>query len=116
MPIDQQDINRIDLGPYLQVGRQRDLGPRGLDAAQRRARRHRAPAPPARARNTAYGLTGPVTFTPYGQAVVYSSTDTPGTVGGTVPATLSLTLGAPAAFGAFTPGVDRRMTRARRRT
>ena len=29
----------------------------------------------------------------------------PGTVGGTVPATLSLTLGAPAAFGAFTPGV-----------
>ncbi len=28
-----------------------------------------------------------------------------GTVGGTVPATLSLTLGTPAAFGAFTPGV-----------
>jgi hypothetical protein len=27
-------------------------------------------------------------------------------VGGTVPATLSLTLGPPAAFGAFTPGVD----------
>jgi hypothetical protein len=27
--------------------------------------------------------------------------------GGTVPATLSLTLGTPAAFGAFTPGVDR---------
>ena len=33
--------------------------------------------------------------------------DTPGTVGGTVPATLSLTLGAPASFGAFTPGVAR---------
>ncbi len=32
-------------------------------------------------------------------------TDTPGTVGGTVPATLSLALGAPASFGAFTPGV-----------
>ena len=29
-----------------------------------------------------------------------------GTVGGTVPATLSLTLGTPATFGAFTPGVD----------
>ena len=29
----------------------------------------------------------------------------PGGVGGTVPATLSLTLGAPAAFGAFAPGV-----------
>ena len=28
-------------------------------------------------------------------------------VGGTVPATLSLTLGTPAAFGAFTPGVQR---------
>ncbi len=33
--------------------------------------------------------------------------DTPGTVGGTVPATLSLTLGTPASFGAFTPGVAR---------
>jgi beta-galactosidase len=30
-----------------------------------------------------------------------------GTVGGSVPATLSLTLGTPAAFGAFTPGVSR---------
>ena len=29
------------------------------------------------------------------------------TVGGTVPATLSLTLGAPAQFGAFTPGVTK---------
>jgi X-Pro dipeptidyl-peptidase len=29
------------------------------------------------------------------------------TVGGTVPATLSLALGAPASFGAFTPGVDK---------
>ena len=28
-----------------------------------------------------------------------------GVVGGTVPATLSLSLGAPASFGAFTPGV-----------
>src|SRR4051794_14031860 len=36
-----------------------------------------------------------------------STTDVPGTVGGSVPATLSLSLGAPAAFGAFTPGVDR---------
>ena len=30
-----------------------------------------------------------------------------GSVGGTVPATLALTLGAPASFGAFTPGVSR---------
>ena len=32
---------------------------------------------------------------------------TPGSVGGTVPATLSLTLGAPASFGAFTPGIGK---------
>ena len=31
--------------------------------------------------------------------------EAPGGVGGTVPATLSLTLGAPASFGPFTPGV-----------
>ena len=31
--------------------------------------------------------------------------ETPGSVGGTVPATLALTLGAPATFGPFTPGV-----------
>ena len=31
-------------------------------------------------------------------------------VGGTVPATLSLTLGAPASFGAFTPGIDKEYT------
>ncbi|MDA0159011.1 S8 family serine peptidase [Solirubrobacter ginsenosidimutans] len=35
-----------------------------------------------------------------------------GTVGGTVPATLALTLGAPATFGAFTPGVAREYTAA----
>ena len=33
-----------------------------------------------------------------------------GAVGGTVPATLSLTLGAPASFGAFTPGVTKTYT------
>jgi beta-glucosidase len=35
------------------------------------------------------------------------TTDTPGGAGGSVPATLSLTLGTPAAFGAFVPGVGR---------
>ena len=35
---------------------------------------------------------------------------TQGGVGGTVPATLSLTLGTPATFGAFTPGVAREYT------
>jgi amidase len=38
------------------------------------------------------------------------ATSTSGTVGGTVPATLSLTLGAPATFGAFTPGVAKDYT------
>ena len=33
-----------------------------------------------------------------------------GDVGGSVPATLSLTLGAPATFGAFTPGVEKTYT------
>ena len=36
-----------------------------------------------------------------------TSTTVSGGVGGTVPATLSISLGAPAAFGAFTPGVAR---------
>jgi hypothetical protein len=35
---------------------------------------------------------------------------TPGSVGGTVPATLSLTLGTPATFGAFTPGIAKDYT------
>jgi alpha-L-rhamnosidase len=39
-----------------------------------------------------------------------TAVDVPGTVGGTVPPTLSLTLGANASFGAFTPGVDRDYT------
>ena len=34
---------------------------------------------------------------------------TQGRVGGTVPATLSLTLGTPATFGAFTPGIAKRL-------
>ena len=39
-----------------------------------------------------------------------------GTVGGSVPATLALTLGAPATFGAFTPGVARTYTASTRMT
>ncbi len=41
------------------------------------------------------------------QTYVYSSPPVTGDVGGSVPATLSLTLGPPAAFGAFTPGVTK---------
>jgi hypothetical protein len=39
-----------------------------------------------------------------------TSTSVTGTVGSTVPATLGLTLGAPATFGAFTPGVTKEYT------
>ena len=39
------------------------------------------------------------------QRLLVAADDADGTAGGTVPATLSLTLGAPATFGAFTPGV-----------
>ena len=39
-----------------------------------------------------------------------ASTSTPGTVSGNVPATLALTLGTPATFGAFTPGVAKDYT------
>jgi len=38
---------------------------------------------------------------------LFAAAEVPGTVGGTVPPTLSLALGAPASFGAFTPGVNR---------
>ena len=41
----------------------------------------------------------------YVTAANWISDEKPGTVGGTVPATLALTLGAPASFGPFTPGV-----------
>ena len=51
------------------------------------------------------GLIGPVVLTPYRDTALQTSAD--GGVGGTVPATLSLTLATPAAFGPFTPGVDR---------
>ena len=52
-----------------------------------------------------------------GQAALQAAgafTDATGGVGGTVPATLSLTLGAPAAFGAFIAGCRRGRTRPRR--
>ncbi|MDA0168410.1 hypothetical protein OJ998_04865 [Solirubrobacter taibaiensis] len=42
-----------------------------------------------------------------GETHYLMETSQPGTVGGTVPATLSLSLGAPGSFGAFTPGLDR---------
>jgi PKD repeat protein len=42
-----------------------------------------------------------------GNGVTVQKVQTPGAAGGTVPATLSLSLGAPPSFGAFVPGVAR---------
>ncbi len=42
-----------------------------------------------------------------GNGVTVQKTEAPGSAGGSVPATLSLSLGAPASFGAFVPGVAR---------
>ena len=54
-----------------------------------------------------YGLLGPVSFVPYARASIYGSTSVDAGIGATVPATLALTLGPPASFGTFTPGVTR---------
>ena len=43
-------------------------------------------------------------------ALAYGETTAPGSAGGTVPATLALTLGATASFGAFTPGLAKDYT------
>jgi hypothetical protein len=51
------------------------------------------------------GVTGSHTF-----AFGTVTTGADGTVGGSVPATLSLSLGAPASFGAFTPGLAKEYT------
>jgi beta-glucosidase len=72
------------------------------------------PHPPAGAWRT---VRGPYTVTvadsaaqPLAGAPLSVTTEATGSVGGTVPATVSLTLGAPASFGAFAPGVDRTYT------
>ena len=49
------------------------------------------------------------TFTVTGPVQDSDSVSAPGTVGGAVPATLALSLGAPATFGAFTPGVTQEL-------
>ena len=45
------------------------------------------------------------------QRLLVAAVDTPGSAGGSVPATLALTLGTPAAFGAVQAGHRRRTTR-----
>jgi hypothetical protein len=58
---------------------------------------------------TGPGLAGPGFYDANGGCSDYGA-DQPGEGGGTVPATLSLTLGAPASFGQFAPGVTKDYT------
>src|SRR3954447_3763454 len=58
---------------------------------------------------TATDKAGNVTVLERGYTVL-TATNTNGGVNGTVPATLALTLGTPATFGAFTPGVTKTYT------
>jgi hypothetical protein len=92
---DQLDSGRIDLGQHLRPG------------ANEIVVRIATLLGNARGQTLTQGLVGPVRLVPYGQAAVYASTEAGQSVGATVPATLSLSLGAPASFGAFSPGVDR---------
>ena len=99
--VDQVDPT-VDLGPYLHAGANT------IAVRVTTTYNNRLYALDTAVRNRGivqnYGLVGPVVLTPYRQAEL---TTADGTVGGSVPATLSLALGTPAAFGAFAPGVDR---------
>jgi hypothetical protein len=78
------------------------LRPGERGPALRRGVRLGHPGGPRRRLPGVLGRAGDVTFA--------QGTSTTAPVGGTVPATLSLTLGAPATFGAFTPGVAKDYT------
>ncbi len=95
---DQIDPSRIDIGAQLKPG----VNQISVRVATLLGN--------ARGQTLMQGLVGPVRVVPYGQAAVYSSTAQGGTVGGSVPATLSLSLVAPASFGAFTPGFAKTYT------
>jgi hypothetical protein len=58
-------------------------------------------------RVTATNAEGATTWATKAAPAITFASDVPGTVGGSVPATLSLTLAAPATFGAFTPGLTK---------
>jgi hypothetical protein len=107
LPPTDQLSTTLDVGPYLQPG----ANTIAVEVATTLLNRLRAgDVAYANATRQKYGLIGPVELVPYGEAPVYARADAPGSVGGSVPATLALTLGEPASFGAFTPGVTRDYT------
>src|SRR5262249_51925062 len=88
-PADQLNTT-VDVGAYLKPGENTI----SVEVATTLLNRLRAgDVAYANATRQKYGLIGPVKLTPYGEAPVYSRTDVPGGVGGSVPATLSLSLG-----------------------
>jgi hypothetical protein len=105
-PVDQMNPNRLDVGPYLRAG-SNTITVREATTLRNRILTVAGQAGGSGTAKQDYGLRGPVRLIPYGEAAAFASTSTGGSVGGSVPATLSLTLGAPASFGPFTPGMDR---------
>ena len=81
--------------PVLAGKAEADLS--GLGAGAHALEARYVPADPLRSAASAAGA----------QITVVAQTSVDAPVGGSVPATLALTLGAPASFGAFTPGVAR---------
>jgi hypothetical protein len=102
LPAVDQLSSTIDAGSYLVKG----VNTITVEVATTLLNRLRAgDVAYAGAKRQAYGLVGPARLVPYGEAVVYAQAEMPGGVGGSVPATLALTLTGPASFGAFTPGL-----------
>jgi hypothetical protein len=104
---DQMDSSRIDVGPYLKQGTNTIQVRESTTLRNSIISKQPNQAGGTTTEHQVYGMIGPVHLVPYGQAPAYSETNTDGTVGGNVPATLSLSLGAPATFGAFAPGLGK---------
>ena len=100
-------------------GRRRELpGARPADVQPRRQDRRRRAVPARQGPDRPDAGDGPLSIAyndsswgdnigSYTVTLNTLATDTPGAVGGSVPATLSLTLGQPASFGNFAPGTAR---------
>jgi hypothetical protein len=104
--LDQMNPSRIDVGSYLHAGAN-TIEVREATTLRNKVLTVAGQAGGSGTTRQDYGLIGPVRLVPYGEAGAFASTSVAGGAGGTVPATLSLSLGAPASFGAFVPGVER---------
>ena len=101
---------RLDQGVPLRRRRrrlERHAEPRQRHPRPQRDRRDRRLRPDAGRRSSTGAPASPVQLPMLRLDEPAACTSTPGDVSGSVPPTLSLSLGPPAAFGAFTPGADR---------